>query len=95
MNDLQSKPYRPDAQQCCEACAFGAPRHARWCPVQRINDLVADGQKGIEKRAETTEDTGEYCQACLFGRTNHHEFCNAVEIAGHTVRPACEHRGQG
>lgn len=32
MSDLlQSRPFRPDASKCCEACIFGSGEHADWC----------------------------------------------------------------
>jgi len=31
MADVQSKPYKPDAKMCCEACVFGRGPHAWWC----------------------------------------------------------------
>jgi hypothetical protein len=30
--DLTSRPYKPNPEKCCEACAFGAKEHAIWCP---------------------------------------------------------------
>jgi len=38
MSDFTSRVYRPDPEQCCEACVFGRGVHAEWCPgwvVQR------------------------------------------------------------
>ena len=29
--DLVSRPYKPDASKCCDACVFGAAKHAPWC----------------------------------------------------------------
>lgn len=34
MNDRdgnRSNPYKPNPQQCCEACVFGTGKHAEWC----------------------------------------------------------------
>ena len=31
MAEITSRPYKPDAKQCCEACAFGRGEHAAWC----------------------------------------------------------------
>ena len=28
---ITSQPYRPSANVCCEACAFGGDEHADWC----------------------------------------------------------------
>lgn len=36
-SDLQSRPYRPDPQQCCEACAFGRGEHAEWCEARVVD----------------------------------------------------------
>ena len=27
----RSNPYKPNPEQCCEACVFGAAKHAEWC----------------------------------------------------------------
>ena len=27
----RSNPYKPNPQQCCEACVFGRGEHAEWC----------------------------------------------------------------
>lgn len=31
MADIQSRPYLPDAEMCCEACVFLHGLHAPWC----------------------------------------------------------------
>ncbi len=31
MTDLNSRPFRPDPQQCCEACVFGKGEHSEFC----------------------------------------------------------------
>jgi hypothetical protein len=31
MEDIQSRPYKPDPEKCCEACVFGTGLHAPWC----------------------------------------------------------------
>ncbi len=31
MDTLQSRPYRADPGQCCEACVFGSGKHAEYC----------------------------------------------------------------
>lgn len=31
MPDLISRVYKPDPSKCCEACCFGARKHADWC----------------------------------------------------------------
>ena len=36
MSDLQSRPYKPDPEQCCEACAFGRGKHAAWCQKETV-----------------------------------------------------------
>jgi hypothetical protein len=33
MTDLNSRPFRPDPQQCCDRCVFGGGQHADWCTV--------------------------------------------------------------
>ncbi len=32
MSDLTSRPFRPNADQCCAACVFGGCFHEAWCP---------------------------------------------------------------
>jgi len=34
---LQSRPYKPAATQCCEACAFGTGKHADFCEKLRLD----------------------------------------------------------
>lgn len=46
MADLQSRPYKPNPQLCCEACAFGRGEHAEWCWVcidHELHRLADDG----------------------------------------------------
>jgi hypothetical protein len=31
MTDLNSRPFHPDPEKCCEACVFGTGLHAPWC----------------------------------------------------------------
>lgn len=32
---LQSRPYKPETEKCCERCVFGTGAHASWCDVWR------------------------------------------------------------
>jgi hypothetical protein len=45
MRELTSRPYRPDPEKCCEACAFGRGPHAAWCYSEEgyTDDTVAEG----------------------------------------------------
>lgn len=31
MAEIQSRPFKPDAEMCCEACVFGRGEHAEFC----------------------------------------------------------------
>lgn len=50
MTDLNSRPFRPNPQQCCEACVFGKGSHAAFCkewPANRkriISKLIAESR---------------------------------------------------
>lgn len=37
MSDIVSRPYRPDPQQCCEACCFGGFKHALFCEAKSFD----------------------------------------------------------
>jgi hypothetical protein len=28
---IQSRPYQPNPEKCCEACCFGGDDHSPWC----------------------------------------------------------------
>lgn len=40
MADLQSRPYKPNPDVCCEACVFKGGPHALWCEKAKPGDLV-------------------------------------------------------
>jgi hypothetical protein len=65
-SDLVSRPYQPNPEKCCEACAFGAQKHATWCC-----------QGTLDKCPQPP-----HCMACLMGRTDHAEWCNAPQSEG-------------
>lgn len=35
MSDLQSRPFHPDPEKCCEACVFGGAAHAQFCAMAK------------------------------------------------------------
>jgi len=44
MPDLQSRPFRPAPDKCCERCVFGRGDHAHWCKRSAVSIVVdADG----------------------------------------------------
>lgn len=47
MADLQSRPYKPNPQQCCERCAFGSGKHAEFC-----ESLVAEAGRALRRAAD-------------------------------------------
>lgn len=56
MSDLQSRPFRPNPEQCCEACVFGSGVHEPWCPQETCRlylELLALGSSVPSSAAET------------------------------------------
>ena len=46
MAEIQSKPYQPNPDLCCEACVFKRGQHATWCAVldpHELDRLADDG----------------------------------------------------
>lgn len=55
MSDLVSRPYKPDAARCCEACVFGRGEHAAWCEREPVRRFIENGrvaQEEIDKLLE-------------------------------------------
>lgn len=50
MADLQSRPFRPDPQKCCERCCFGRGSHAAWCVVgHAVEAFTVAVERGYEE----------------------------------------------
>ncbi len=52
MADLQSRPYKPNPQLCCEACAFGRGEHAEWCWVCIDHELLESFRDALSGAAD-------------------------------------------
>jgi hypothetical protein len=37
MSGITSRPFRPDGEQCCEACVFGRGEHAASCEAYSVD----------------------------------------------------------
>jgi len=52
MTDLNSRPYNPSPEKCCEACIFGTGEHAEWCKVPAWAKVTGEqARKILELRA--------------------------------------------
>jgi hypothetical protein len=58
---IQSRPYKPDSNKCCQACAFGTGKHAEFCESKALTKLLADAM-GRERAAARRKREERYAE---------------------------------